>query len=60
LKNYRMVSLENDQMRVKICPDLEDASFDVPQRGRSKTLFFRASYDQYESYQTIVYRRRIE
>lgn len=22
LKNYRMVSLENDQMRVKICPDL--------------------------------------
>ena len=41
LKNYRMVSLENDQIRVKICPDLGGRVCSIfLKQAAVETLFF--------------------
>jgi len=46
-----MVSIENDQVRVKVCPDLGDVSvFDFSKRARWRLFSFRTLLDRCESY----------
>jgi len=45
LKNYRMVSIENDQVRVKVCPDLGGTClFDFLKESAVEDCFLSAHY----------------